>query len=301
MLLLYHSAWILFHRTAYNRVDDQVSVDAATSIVRILDKIPPVISGACDTALVVLPSLTHSVTLAVTVCLTKILQQPHPPSWISANGGGGGGGGGTGREWSGDPLAAPMQDAKDMLRRCLDLLDGRRTISLHLHRFWKRIGEYLTLKGIHLDNDIRDAGPGSPPATLAAAAASAVVAGPPTAASTEDTLRACTVAVRSASAVSAAADASVTSTPAPARVSALSAAESTITTTDVTTAAAAESAAAAAAGEAASVGLGGATRPHFSLAAIAGLLLGDPLPDLADMLDANIFDLAGSAASWRRR
>ncbi|KAI9353329.1 fungal-specific transcription factor domain-containing protein [Zopfochytrium polystomum] len=128
MLLMYHSAWILFQKTAYGTIDDPICVESASSIVALLDN-APVTNPESDESEIIFPNFSYGVMMAVTVCLSKLIAPSD----------------------SFTPSKPPMPDAKQKLRRCLSVFDNLRSVSLTLHRFWRRISDFLELKGIQLD------------------------------------------------------------------------------------------------------------------------------------------------------
>ncbi|KAI9363868.1 fungal-specific transcription factor domain-containing protein, partial [Zopfochytrium polystomum] len=139
MLLIYHSAWILLHKIAFGTIEDAVCVQASSAIVDLLTKCAPVIREGSDQAEVILPSFTFGVMMAASVCLSKILgpgaQQPLPSPLTP----------------EGPADKAPMPDAKERLQHCLTVLVNLQGLSLSSGRYWRRVSEFLEMKGINVD------------------------------------------------------------------------------------------------------------------------------------------------------
>ncbi|KAJ3147259.1 hypothetical protein HK101_002249 [Irineochytrium annulatum] len=125
MLLMYHSATILFHRAAFNRMEDDVCLNSAQLVVKMFDALPTIDLGS-DSCCVIFPTIPYGLMLNCTVFIARLM----------ANGG------------QGNHLLRSI-------KRCLQAFDNMRGLSINAMRIERIINEYLSGKGIRLPpNDL---------------------------------------------------------------------------------------------------------------------------------------------------
>ncbi|KAJ3006486.1 UNVERIFIED_CONTAM: hypothetical protein HDU68_004037, partial [Siphonaria sp. JEL0065] len=131
MALMYHSATILFYRTAYCRIDQPACLEAANAITKLVSRFeaPP----STNECIVLFPSFTYCAMMACTVHISQMLTS-------SANGN-----------------TRRFVDVVGNLEKCMRVFDNLRGVFITAERCWKTVLDFLTAKGINLDELVKAA------------------------------------------------------------------------------------------------------------------------------------------------
>ncbi|KAJ3102448.1 hypothetical protein HDU96_009627 [Phlyctochytrium bullatum] len=121
MLLMYHSASILFHRVAYNRIDDCVCMKSAQAVTKMLSAFPAIDLDS-DRTCVIFPTVSYGLLMTCTVWIARL-------------------------------MADRKKEYLENVKCCLDAFDNLRGLSSSAGKGWKIVTEYLQMKGIRLPSE----------------------------------------------------------------------------------------------------------------------------------------------------
>ncbi|KAI8841914.1 hypothetical protein BJ741DRAFT_593652 [Chytriomyces cf. hyalinus JEL632] len=127
MALMFHSTVILFHRTAYNRIDYPACLESAAAITRVISRLEN--PAADNEATVLFPNFMYCTMMGVTVLISQLLASDRNSSEGKAR-----------FEWS-----------VNGLEKCMRILDIMRRNYVSAERSWVTICDFLAAKGIRLD------------------------------------------------------------------------------------------------------------------------------------------------------
>ncbi|KAJ3229336.1 hypothetical protein HDU81_005472 [Chytriomyces hyalinus] len=126
MLLMYHSAVILFHRTAHNHTYSQECVNAARGITHLVSRFEaPLQPNEC---VALFPTFTYCAMMACTVHIGGLLS-------ASAKGD-----------------AQTFVESVRQLEKCMCVFDNLRGVFLAAERCWKTVLDFLMTRGIKLND-----------------------------------------------------------------------------------------------------------------------------------------------------
>ncbi|KAJ3015933.1 UNVERIFIED_CONTAM: hypothetical protein HDU68_012506 [Siphonaria sp. JEL0065] len=144
MSLMYNGAVILFHRMAYNRLDAPICLEAAEAITNLVSRFEnPLTENEC---VALFPTFTYCAMLSCTVHISQMLS----PSQTSSS------------------TNSRLVHAVSNLERCMRVFDCLRGIFVDAERCWKTVLDFLTVKGVRME-DLVEAGKNG--STIAAAIA----------------------------------------------------------------------------------------------------------------------------------
>ncbi|KAI8835932.1 hypothetical protein BC829DRAFT_406059, partial [Chytridium lagenaria] len=129
MLLMYHSASILFHRVAYSRIDDSVCLRSATAVTKMLSAFPA-IDLTSDLCCVIFPTVSYGLLMTCTVWIAKFMTEGN-------------------------------KESLENVKCCLDAFDNLRGLSQTANRGRRIVTEYLQMKGIRLPSGDDEGGNGN--------------------------------------------------------------------------------------------------------------------------------------------
>ncbi|KAJ3297293.1 hypothetical protein HDU79_004175 [Rhizoclosmatium sp. JEL0117] len=131
MALMFHSATILFHRITYCRIDQPACLASAKAITTLVSRFQhPPNPNEC---IVLFPSFTYCAMMACTVHISQMLAS-------STNGD-----------------ARRFVDAVNSLQIIMNMFDVLRSVFIVAERCWKTVLDFLTAKGIKLDELVKAA------------------------------------------------------------------------------------------------------------------------------------------------
>ncbi|KAI9328807.1 hypothetical protein BDR26DRAFT_873587 [Obelidium mucronatum] len=130
MMLIYHGAVILFHRVAFGRVDTLECLASATAITKLISRFekPP----ETNECIALFPTFTYCSMLACTVHMNQILSN------------------------------ATIADTRRFissvqnLETCMKVFDALREIFMDVERCWKTMLDFLSIKGLSLEELVRN-------------------------------------------------------------------------------------------------------------------------------------------------
>ncbi|KAJ3164876.1 hypothetical protein HK101_000345 [Irineochytrium annulatum] len=153
MTLMFHSATILFHRTAFSRLSDPPCLASARGIVHLLSLLPRIDLDS-DACCVIFPTVNYGIMIGMTVWLARVTQ-PFPTAQ---------GPPGTAAAAAGLSPEEERREAEEVrkallnVQACINAVDNLRGLSIQAMRVWRTVNEYLTSKGITLPGGV----PGAP-------------------------------------------------------------------------------------------------------------------------------------------
>ncbi|KAJ3021684.1 UNVERIFIED_CONTAM: hypothetical protein HDU68_009510 [Siphonaria sp. JEL0065] len=133
MALMYHGAIILFHRMAFNRLDHPTCVTAAAAITTLISRLErPVTENEC---LALFPTVTYCAMMSCTVHLSQLLLTTATSS-------------------SNTPSTSSnaVITAVENLEKCLRVFDSLRSVFVDAETCSKTVLDFLTVKGIRLED-----------------------------------------------------------------------------------------------------------------------------------------------------
>ncbi|KAI9311450.1 hypothetical protein BDR26DRAFT_587968, partial [Obelidium mucronatum] len=142
MALMYHGAIILFHRMAYGRLDHPTCVTAAaaiTTLIMRLEKAPT--ENEC---LALFPTVTYCAMMSCTVHLSQLLLKNNNNSGNATSV--------AGNEESSPTSADTIINAVKNLEKCLRVFDSLRGVFVDAETCSKTVLDFLTVKGIRLED-----------------------------------------------------------------------------------------------------------------------------------------------------
>ncbi|KAJ3124130.1 hypothetical protein HK100_011354, partial [Physocladia obscura] len=129
MSLMYHSAVILFHRTAFFKIDHPDCLKSSRAITTLVSRFEA--QPMENECIVLFPTFTYCAMMACTV---------HISSMLSSSA-------------SGDTVRFIM--AVGDLEKCMRVFDNLRAIFINAERCWKTVMDFLAAKGIKLDELVK--------------------------------------------------------------------------------------------------------------------------------------------------
>ncbi|KAJ3415531.1 hypothetical protein HDV05_004733 [Chytridiales sp. JEL 0842] len=148
MTLVYHAAIILFRRTAFKRIDDEVCVSSALAITQLISALPAV-DKEDETCFVVFPTITYCIMSACTVWISKVVAlTPNSKTSNSTTT--------SAATVEEDPEVKKRKDAEmkevlGLIEHCLKVLKNLKSLSLGASRGWWMLSQFLHFKGIKLN------------------------------------------------------------------------------------------------------------------------------------------------------
>ncbi|KAJ3015934.1 UNVERIFIED_CONTAM: hypothetical protein HDU68_012507 [Siphonaria sp. JEL0065] len=134
MALMYHGAIILFHRMAFNRLDHPTCVTAAAAITTLVSRLErPVSENEC---LALFPTVTYCAMMSCTVHLSQLLLSTTTTTAAST-----------------PPTSSnTVITAVENLEKCLRVFDSLRSVFVDAETCSKTVLDFLTVKGIRLED-----------------------------------------------------------------------------------------------------------------------------------------------------
>ncbi|KAJ3021683.1 UNVERIFIED_CONTAM: hypothetical protein HDU68_009509 [Siphonaria sp. JEL0065] len=162
MSLMYNGAVILFHRMAYNRLDAPACLEAAEAITNLVSRFEnPLSENEC---VALFPTFTYCAMLSCTVHISQMLSPSQTTSSTNSR----------------------LVHAVSNLEKCMRVFDCLRGIFVDAERCWKTVLDFLTVKGVRME-DLVEAGKNGSAIAAAIAAMNELVTSTSSSSSVNDT------------------------------------------------------------------------------------------------------------------
>ncbi|KAI8618864.1 hypothetical protein BC830DRAFT_867868 [Chytriomyces sp. MP71] len=138
MALMYNAAVILFHRMAFHRIDQPDCLESAAAITKLVSRFekPP----SDNECVALFPTFTYAAMLACSIHIDQMLAY--------------------GGEGMGESVHR-LVSAIGCLEKCMRVFDTLRSVFVDAERCWKTVLDFLSMKGIRLDELVNAAKSGS--------------------------------------------------------------------------------------------------------------------------------------------